>query len=225
MTFIENKKISIRQFEAEAGLSNGTLNETKKRSADLSSKNIEKISKRYADELLKAGFYILDLAAFGRPGELAILKQEEKAGDEIAPSAEQSVPEYTPSQMLSILVRSYDKQADAFKDQAKAHADQAEGFKALAEAFRAQIDLIKNIDSRMALQASLESLSSGHQLVAIRQAVDRGILLRSLARLEGKEDDRALLSEADNKINEIEAASVRLSKLHAEDMKSTEKVE
>jgi len=105
------------------------------------------------------------------------------------------------------------------------------------EVSKTQTIILRNIESKMAteqtleriidkveeLKASSESLSSGHQLVAIRQAVDRGILLRSLARLEGKKNDHALLSEADSKINEIEAESVRLSKRHAADKSSTEK--
>ena len=129
----------------------------------------------------------------------------------------------SPMQILSLL-------AQAFKDQAAAHKEHAETLKL-------QADILRSIESKMArqdtqeeiskraeyIQANLESLSSGHQLVAIRQAVDRGILLRSLARLEGKKNDHALLSEADSKINEIEAESVRLSKRHAADKSSTEK--
>jgi hypothetical protein len=76
LKFIDLLDLSIRSFEAECGLSNGTITGSKNREVDLSIDNINKIVERYSTELSAKGFYVVDLTAFGK-GK-AILNSEEK---------------------------------------------------------------------------------------------------------------------------------------------------
>jgi uncharacterized phage infection (PIP) family protein YhgE len=144
LAFIEKKNISIRQFEAESELANGTLNENKKRGADLSSKNIEKISKRYGSELLDAGYYVLDLKSFGRDG-YAIVKQVESNISE-----ENAIKEEAAS--IANLSRALADQAAANKIQASANDKHAEGHRTLAEAYKEMLELLRDMRKSLAQQ-------------------------------------------------------------------------
>ena len=84
LKFIELKKYSVREFEAGAGLSNGTFNAAIKRNVDLSDGNIKKIVEKYSKELEEAGFIVTDLRAFGRDGYV-ILEPKSLVGKEVSP--------------------------------------------------------------------------------------------------------------------------------------------
>jgi hypothetical protein len=76
LKFIDLMGLSVRSFERESGLSNGTITGSKGRGVDLSADNIDNIVERYSTELLEKGFQIIDLTAFGKG--IAILSKEEK---------------------------------------------------------------------------------------------------------------------------------------------------
>lgn len=76
LKFIELKDISFRKFEAECGLSNGTLTGNKRNNVELSADNINKIVERYSTELKDAGYHIIDLSLVG--GGMLILNTYEK---------------------------------------------------------------------------------------------------------------------------------------------------
>jgi transcriptional regulator with XRE-family HTH domain len=76
LKFIDLKGLSIRAFEKEVGLSNGTINNSLKRKADLSEENIEKIVEKYSKELRDYGFFIIDMTTMG--GGKSIINKDEK---------------------------------------------------------------------------------------------------------------------------------------------------
>lgn len=78
LSFIELQNLSVRQFEKECGLGNGTLNENKTRGVDLSSKNVEKISLKFHSQLKQAGYHIINVNPFGREDFVIINKEEMK---------------------------------------------------------------------------------------------------------------------------------------------------
>lgn len=76
LQFIDLSGLSVRAFERESGLSNGTITGNKTRGVDLSPDNIDNIVEKFSTQLMEKGFYIIDLTAFGK-GK-AILNKEEK---------------------------------------------------------------------------------------------------------------------------------------------------
>lgn len=78
LRFIELEGISNRWFEAEVGLANGTLSNSKRRKTDLSKENISKIVDRYSTQLKERGFEIVDLNDFGGDGMSIRFKDESK---------------------------------------------------------------------------------------------------------------------------------------------------
>lgn len=160
LEFIDKSNISIRQFESESGLANGTINENRKRGADLSSKNIEKISKRFGLDLTKFGFLIQDLKAYGRPGELAVVK---KTTDNSPTELENTHMPSTIEQLAKALV----DQAEASKLQASANKEYAEGFKVLVMVLERIEKNMARQDSQARIEANLNEALAGIETLSI----------------------------------------------------------
>lgn len=160
LSFIQLKGISTAEFERECGLPNATLSNYQSRDGDITSKNIEKISKRYGKELLNAGYSVIDLAVFGGKGYIIVADKAKKEDEQAAALPAQQDP--TPMQILSVL-------AGAFKDQ--------------AETLRIQVGILGTINKEMArqdsqarLEANLNETLAGVEFVSkirIQQVLDQ----------------------------------------------------
>jgi len=78
LKFIDSKGLSVREFEENSGLSNGSINYCKRENKELSLENIDKIVEKFSTELIADGYSIVDLSSVGGAGK-AIMNQEEKA--------------------------------------------------------------------------------------------------------------------------------------------------
>lgn len=144
LKFIKIRGISVRQFEKEIGASNGTLNNTAKRNADLSQDLIKAIVDKYSTELAETGFEVFDLAQIGLEG-LAIrdANYKELGGMKKENEVRQTVPDRVTSVTLENLAESNRIMAEANKIQAEANRIQAESNRQLVESNRELTAIIK----------------------------------------------------------------------------------
>lgn len=132
LTFIEKKGYSVAWFEEQAGLGNGSLKKTSLRGKDLTDKTLEKISKKFGQELLAEGYYVIEATPFGKQGLMLI---DEAAKNRLSRTdvGEKKVEvvgrEPTAMEIL-------DRLSQAFLNQ--------------SEAFRTQAELLRSIESKMA---------------------------------------------------------------------------
>ena len=152
LIFINSKGISPSEFERECNIANATLAKYQERGKDLSSKNIDKISKRYGKELQAAGFKVIDLANFGRPTEKAIVKTEEDL-----PIVQGQEEEIVTIKKLS---QALADQAEANKIQASANDKYAEGFKVLAVVLERMENKMAQEQTQAIIAKTLERMDS-----------------------------------------------------------------
>ena len=174
MTFIANHGYTKSSFEKKCGLPNATLGNAERRGNDLTGDVVETISNKIGDDLMAAGYHVMDMRPFGRQ-DLAILSSEEAEKIVSSLRGKISVEERQDEKHSENGTVTTGLLARALADQAQANKQQASGYRMQAEAYRELLELYKTMRKEMAQEKTLGQMTINLRDVAedVTKLVDR----------------------------------------------------